>query len=102
MDLIRRAERANFKALVLTVDAPYLGRRLASERSKFNLPPHLKYIRLLSLDIFLIKKNLTQVIYNTLFRLANFTAKEGSSFAAIFDSMLDPSLTWKDIDWLKS
>lgn len=37
-----------------------------------------------------------------LYRLANFEAKEGSSFAAIFDSMLDPSLTWKDIDWLKS
>jgi len=42
--LVRRAEKAGFEALVLTVDAPYFGRRLADIKNKFSLPPHLKYV----------------------------------------------------------
>lgn len=42
VDLVRRAERANFKALVVTVDTPVLGKRLNNERNGFNLPSHLK------------------------------------------------------------
>ncbi|MFJ6659011.1 aminotransferase class I/II-fold pyridoxal phosphate-dependent enzyme [Streptomyces sp. NPDC091377] len=37
--LIERAERAGFEALVLTVDAPRLGRRLRDLRNGFRLPP---------------------------------------------------------------
>ena len=40
--LVHRAERAGFKAIVLTVDAPYFGRRLADVKNKFKLPPHLR------------------------------------------------------------
>lgn len=42
IDLIRRAERANFKVLVVTVDTAVLGRRLVNERHGFDLPAHLK------------------------------------------------------------
>lgn len=41
--LVRRAESAGFKALVLTVDAPLFGRRRADERNGFELPPHLRF-----------------------------------------------------------
>lgn len=37
-----RAEKADFKALVLTVDAPVVGIRIADVRNKFVLPPHLR------------------------------------------------------------
>ncbi len=40
--LVRRAERAGFKALVLTVDAPFFGRRIADIKNGFALPPHLR------------------------------------------------------------
>ena len=40
--LVKRAEEAGFDAIVLTVDAPYFGRRLADVKNKFKLPPHLK------------------------------------------------------------
>lgn len=40
-NLVHRAERAGFKAIVLTVDAPYFGRRLADVKNKFKLPAHL-------------------------------------------------------------
>merc|ERR1719329_2004233 len=41
LDLIRRAERAGYKALAVTVDTPILGRREADIKNKFALPSHL-------------------------------------------------------------
>jgi (S)-2-hydroxy-acid oxidase len=40
--LVKRAEQAGFRALVLTVDAPMFGIRNADVRNKFKLPPHLR------------------------------------------------------------
>lgn len=42
--LVRRAESAGFSALILTVDTPFFGKRLADNRNKFKLPPHLKSV----------------------------------------------------------
>lgn len=39
--IVRRAEKAGFKALVLTVDAPYFGLRRLDMKNKFSMPPHL-------------------------------------------------------------
>jgi isopentenyl diphosphate isomerase/L-lactate dehydrogenase-like FMN-dependent dehydrogenase len=39
--IVRRAEKAGFQALVLTVDAPLFGLRRSDLRNKFSLPPHL-------------------------------------------------------------
>lgn len=40
--LIERAKKAGFKAVFLTVDTPFLGRRNLELRNKFTLPPHFK------------------------------------------------------------
>jgi 4-hydroxymandelate oxidase len=40
-ELLGRARDSGFKAIVLTVDLPVLGRRLRDERNGFGLPPHL-------------------------------------------------------------
>lgn len=40
--LVRRAEKAGFKALVLTVDAPLFGIRRSDVRNQFKLPNHLE------------------------------------------------------------
>lgn len=37
IDFVRRAENANFKALVVTVDTVLLGRRLTTERKEMRL-----------------------------------------------------------------
>ncbi|HVM14547.1 MAG TPA: alpha-hydroxy acid oxidase [Egibacteraceae bacterium] len=77
-ELVARAETAGYRALVLTVDVPVLGRRLRDERNHFTLPPGLT--------------------------MANFgTAPptvEGSGIAAFADSEFDPSLTPDDLAWL--
>lgn len=41
LDLVKRAERAGYKALAVTVDTPCLGRREADIKNRFALPPHL-------------------------------------------------------------
>ena len=84
--LVERAEREGFKAIALTVDAPRLGKRYADERNRFSLPNHLT--------------------------LANFDASGShgagvkssstSGLAAYVASLIDPTLSWKDIAWLRS
>jgi 4-hydroxymandelate oxidase len=83
--LVRRVEVAGFRALVLTVDAPLLGRRERDVRNRFRLPPGLT---IASLD-FAGKEDLPHP-----------TADSG--LAAYFASLLDPSLTWRDVDWLRT
>lgn len=41
-NLVRRAEKAGYKAIVLTVDAPVFGPRRRDIRNKFELPQHLR------------------------------------------------------------
>lgn len=40
--LLARAKKAGYKAVLLTVDTPMLGRRNEEIRNQFKLPPHLK------------------------------------------------------------
>lgn len=41
-DLVRRAEKAGYKGIMLTVDTPLIGRRYTDLRNDFKLPSHLK------------------------------------------------------------
>ena len=41
-ELVKRAEKAGFSALVLTVDSPRKGRRLDELRHDIRLPPHFR------------------------------------------------------------
>ncbi|XP_072973067.1 peroxisomal (S)-2-hydroxy-acid oxidase GLO4-like [Typha angustifolia] len=79
--LVRRAESNGYKAIVLTVDTPRLGRREADIRNKMTIPKMLNLEGLLSVDV---------------------DAKGGSDLEAFASVTLDPSLNWKDIQWLRS
>jgi 4-hydroxymandelate oxidase len=83
--LVRRAEAAGCRALVLTVDAPLLGRRERDVRNRFRLPPGLAVANLLPDG------------YGAL-----PPAIADSGLAAYVASFLDPALTWKDVAWLRS
>ncbi|CAN6602575.1 hypothetical protein TRVA0_002S01376 [Trichomonascus vanleenenianus] len=41
VDLIRRVEKAGYKAILLTVDTPYVGQRYSDMKNKFVLPKHV-------------------------------------------------------------
>ncbi|KAL9460719.1 hypothetical protein AB3S75_003845 [Citrus x aurantiifolia] len=79
--LVQRAERNGFKALVLTADTPRLGRREADIKNKM-IAPQLKNLEgLLS----------TKVSSDT-----------GSNLEAYAKETMDASLSWKDLEWLRS
>jgi len=83
--LVRRAEAAGCRALVLTVDAPLLGRRERDVRNRFRLPPGLSVANMLPEG------------YGDL-----PPVDADSGLAAYVAALLDPSLSWKDVAWLRS
>lgn len=83
--LVRRVEAAGCTALELTADAPILGRRERDIRNNFSLPEDLW------------APNLTAD--RTLPEASN---SRGSPFADAFDALVDPNLSWEDVEWLTS
>ena len=75
---IRRAEKEDYKALVITVDAPYRG---SSTKDPLELPPHLTYINV---------KLYTEILKNP----ESATPEEHSG--------VNPRNTWDIISWLRS
>ncbi|CAN6176202.1 unnamed protein product [Urochloa humidicola] len=81
--LVRRAESLGFKAIVLTVDTPVLGRREADIRNKLTAPRLANLEGLMSFD-------------------DDLDSEGGSKLERFARETLDPSLSWKDVEWLKS
>jgi 4-hydroxymandelate oxidase len=78
--MVERAQASGCRAICVTVDTPLAGARNREARAGFALPPGLELPHL---------KGLTNTAH---------PPREGEIFSAI----LDPTLTWKDIEWLKS
>jgi (S)-2-hydroxy-acid oxidase len=83
--LVQRAEEAGYKALALTVDTPKFGRRYADVRNKFHLPPGITVANFADAGL----EQLDEV-------------SGESGLAAYSASLFDPTLTWKDVEWLQS
>ncbi|CEM36117.1 unnamed protein product [Vitrella brassicaformis CCMP3155] len=108
-DLVKRAEAAGFKALVLTVDTPTLGRRNADIRNQFSLPTGLS---LANFEAPKAKSTLGSEGTNLsdAREAVRIAAKQGmadhsdsrSALSAYTTKFFDASLTWDSIKWLKS
>ena len=83
--VIARAEASGARALVFTVDAPYLGRREANERHHFALPPHLSAPNVVSRA-----------------ELARVETDTGSQLTNYFQNLVDKAFTWNDLGWLRA
>jgi 4-hydroxymandelate oxidase len=83
-ELVARAASAGYDALMVTVDVPEIGRRERDERNGFRLSPDLRVAN---------------------FRAASsaplMTPSDGSGLSAFIQGMRDPSLSWKDLEWLR-
>ena len=79
-DLVQRAEASGYRALCLTVDTPISGARNRETRAEVKLPPmpNLKGFK----------------------GVPNGGLRTGS--LQIFSSLLDATLSWKDVEWLSS
>ncbi|HEY0276268.1 MAG TPA: alpha-hydroxy acid oxidase, partial [Paenirhodobacter sp.] len=80
LTLLRRAEAAGYRALVVTVDAPVNGLRNREQRAGFRLPAGLRPVNLDGM------------------RAPQIAAPPGRS--PVFAGMLDTAPRWEDIDWL--
>lgn len=83
LSLVRRAEAAGYRALIVTVDAPVSGIRNDEQRSGFVLPAGISAVN-----------------------LADFQAppapQVGPGTSPIFRGLLDHAPGWDDIAWLRS
>ena len=77
-DLVERAAAAGYGAVMVTVDLPALGRRERDLRTGFEIPEDIPVPAFLAL------------------------AKGASMTPADINSMVDNSLTWRDLEWLRS
>ncbi|KAM0924790.1 hypothetical protein ACQ4PT_004714 [Festuca glaucescens] len=82
--LVRRAEKAGFKAIALTVDTPRLGRREADIKNRFVLPPNLTLKNFEGLD------------------LGKMDQAADSGLASYVAGQIDRTLSWKDVKWLQT
>jgi isopentenyl diphosphate isomerase/L-lactate dehydrogenase-like FMN-dependent dehydrogenase len=83
MSLIHRAEAAGCKAIALTVDAQIWGRRERDVKNRFRLPKGLSI------------KNLQPAGKEQMPK-----EEADSGLAAYVSWQFDPSMSWKDVDWL--
>jgi len=110
--LIRRVEKAGYKALVITVDTPFLGRRLADVRNVFKLPGHMTMANFENKDSKVTMATIldqnedsdegVDVNYDKATGATKRVVRQESSLAAYVVSQIDPTLNWSDIAWVRS
>ncbi|PON93465.1 Alpha-hydroxy acid dehydrogenase, FMN-dependent [Trema orientale] len=79
--LVQRAERNGFKAVVLTVDTPRIGRRESDTKNKMIQPKLKNFEGLISSEV---------------------DSQDGSKIEAFIKKNFDDSLSWEAIGWLRS
>jgi 4-hydroxymandelate oxidase len=87
--LVERAEAAGFRAICVTVDVPAIGNRERDRRNAFSFPPELPLANLVDVHL----EHLPVGVVG---------AASESGLGAYIASKWDPSLTWDDLDWVRS
>ena len=84
-NLVQRAEACGYRALMLTVDVPMIGRRERDIRNGFTLPPEMRVANF----------DLTE-------SEALYTSGSDSGLSNFVRGLREPAFSWKDVDWLAS
>ncbi|MEU1737210.1 alpha-hydroxy acid oxidase [Streptosporangium sp. NPDC020145] len=85
LDLVRRAEEAGVEALVVTVDVPFMGRRLRDAANGMTLPPTVR----------------AALLDEGSSGRAHRSARDSSAIASHTAEIFSPAVTWHDIAWLR-
>jgi isopentenyl diphosphate isomerase/L-lactate dehydrogenase-like FMN-dependent dehydrogenase len=97
-----RARAAGYKALVLTVDNQVLGQRERDLRNGFTIPPRVTLRS--GLGMLRAMPWLVRMARAPAMTMANYVTEERKdilSLAKYLADMLDPSLCWRDVAWLR-
>jgi L-lactate dehydrogenase (cytochrome) len=105
-EMVDRAAASRYEALVLTVDTAVLGRRERDVRRGFSLPPSIGLSTII--DGALHPRWTWQFVRSEPIRFANVIGRDvgdGASPVSLSDyinEQFDPTLSWADVDWLRS
>lgn len=105
-DMILRAAEAGFEVLCITVDAAMLGRRERDVRRGFTLPPKMglgTVIEGLLRPGWTLRFALSEPI--SFANVTGNTGIDGSTavdLAAFMNTQFDPTLSWDDVEWMRS
>ena len=103
--LVERARAAGYRALVITVDTPVLGRRERDVRSGLVIPPRITVKN--ALDTLRRFSWLYGVLTNPRPTFGNFVGTAGVShdavsLASFTTEQFSPAVSWADLDWYRS
>ena len=103
-EFVARAQAAGYDGLVLTIDNQLLGNRERDIRNGFTIPPRFALRDLAAMAgklpwLMRMRRELPRVTF------ANYVkpgeAADLAGIAARMGSLLDPGLSWRDVDWLR-
>ena len=95
-DLVARAQKAGFEALLLTVDVPVAGSRLRDVHNELTFPPTLKALA----DLARHPAWWLNVLTTEPLRYVSL-ATQPNTVARVADAVFDPNLTTADLTWLR-
>jgi len=104
-EFVERAAAAGFDALVLTTDNQLVGNRERDIRNGFTIPPRFTLLDLVAMAgkvpwLMRMGPHLPKITFG------NYTspgaAADISAMAAKIASLLDPSMSWRDVEWLRA
>jgi isopentenyl diphosphate isomerase/L-lactate dehydrogenase-like FMN-dependent dehydrogenase len=103
-ELTERAHAAGYDALVITIDNQLTGNRERDLRNGFTIPPRLKPIQLTAMATKLpwllrMRPELKRITFSNYLRPGEPADIE--TLAARMPSLLDPSMTWSDVDTVR-
>jgi L-lactate dehydrogenase (cytochrome) len=105
-ELVQRAKAAGYKAIMVTVDTAVFGRRERDVRRGFTLPPKIGFDTILdgirhpgwTLD-FLTHDPIT---FSAVSGRSDVDGSTAITLSDYVNSQFDPSLSWRDLDWVRS
>ena len=105
MELADRAAASGYSALVLTIDNQLTGNRERDLRNGFTIPPSFRVLDLLAMTrklpwLLRMRKEIPRITFGNYVRKGE--PSDAASVAKRMVSMLDPSLSWRDVEWLRS
>jgi L-lactate dehydrogenase (cytochrome) len=97
-ELLERARAAGYEAVILTVDVPVAGARLRDARNGLTIPPSLTLRTVL--DAAAHPSWWFNLLSTDPLEFASLTSSQGT-VAELINRMFDPSLTVRDLSWLR-
>ncbi|NVJ20477.1 alpha-hydroxy-acid oxidizing protein [Myxococcus sp. AM011] len=104
--LVERAKAAGYRALCLTVDVPVMGNREQDRRNGFTLPPRIHFSNVMDvlrhLGWVLRMSSSPRATFGNFVDHPSLTRTDAVGIARFTNSQFDASVTWEDVEWLRS